>query len=54
MGKDTGISICSLTDQRAFSSSLEKELNVTRPAYNLILQLPVLKLLRKTALRATR
>lgn len=44
MSEDTGISICSITDRQAFSSSLEKELNMTRPIYSLILQLSVLNL----------
>lgn len=50
MGKGTGISICSLTDRQVFSSSLEKELNVTRPTYSLIVHLSVLNLLTTAAL----
>lgn len=45
MGKGTGISICSQTDRQAFSSSVGKELNVTRPTYSLIVHLSVLNLL---------
>lgn len=50
MGKGTGISICSLTDRQVFSSSLEKELNVTRTTYSLIVHLSVLNLLTTAAL----
>lgn len=50
MGKGTGISICSQNDRQTFSSSVGKELNVTRPTYSLIVHLSVLNLLTTAAL----